>query len=48
MAGGLGLPFEVSGPSLIGVGYKFGKVAFRDYRLDPAILGSTGDAAAVI
>jgi hypothetical protein len=34
--------------TLIRVGYKFRKVAFRDYREDPAILGPTGGAAAVI
>jgi hypothetical protein len=47
MAGGLGFPFEVGGPSLGLVTY-FGKVAFHNYRVDPAILGSTGGAAAVI
>jgi hypothetical protein len=40
MAGGLGLPFEV--------GYKFRKVAFHDYREDPAILGLAGGASIVI
>jgi hypothetical protein len=34
--------------TLIGVGYRFRKVAFRDYREDPAILGSTSGAAAMI
>jgi hypothetical protein len=34
--------------TLIRVGYRFTKVAFCDYREDPAILGSTGGAAAVI
>jgi hypothetical protein len=34
--------------TLIGVGYKFRKVVFRDYREDPAILRSTGGAAVVI
>jgi hypothetical protein len=47
MAGGLGFPFEVGGPSSGSVTY-FGKVAFRNYREDPAILGSTGGAAVVI
>jgi hypothetical protein len=47
MAGGLGFPFEVGGPSSGSI-TKFRKVAFRNYRQDPAILGSTGGAAAVI
>jgi hypothetical protein len=34
--------------TLNGVGYRFRKVAFRDYREDPVILGSTSGAAAVI
>jgi hypothetical protein len=34
--------------TLIGVGYRLRKVAFRNYRGDPAILGSTGGGAAVI
>jgi hypothetical protein len=34
--------------TLIGVGYRFRKVAFRDYKEDPAILGSTGATATVI
>jgi hypothetical protein len=34
--------------TLIGVGYRFRKVAFCNYREDPAILRSTGGAAAVI
>jgi hypothetical protein len=33
---------------LIGVGYRFRKVAYCDYREDPTILRSTGGAAAVI
>jgi hypothetical protein len=37
MADGLGFPLEV--------GYRFRKVAFCDYREDPAILGPTGGAA---
>jgi hypothetical protein len=40
MAGGLGLPFEA--------GYRFRKVAFCNYKEDPAILGPIGGAAAVI
>jgi hypothetical protein len=47
MAGGLGFPFEVGGPSSGSV-TDFRKVAFRDYREDPAILGPTGGATAVI
>jgi hypothetical protein len=47
MAGGLGFPFEVGGPSSGSVTY-FGKVTFHNYREDHAILGSTGGAAAVI
>jgi hypothetical protein len=47
MAGGLGFPFEVGGPSSVSV-TNFRKVAFRNYREDPTILGSTGAAAAVI
>jgi hypothetical protein len=47
MAGGLGFPFEVGGPSLGSVTY-FRKVAFRNYRIDPVILGYTGDAATMI
>jgi hypothetical protein len=47
MAGGPGFPFEVVGPSSESV-TGFRKVAFRNYREDPAILGSTGGAAAVI
>jgi hypothetical protein len=34
--------------TLIGVDYRFRKVAFRDYREDPAIFGSTGGAATMI
>jgi hypothetical protein len=34
--------------TLIRVGYRFRKVAFRNYREDPAVLGSTGNAVAVI
>jgi hypothetical protein len=47
MAGGLGFPFEVGGPSSGSV-TDFRKVAFRNYREDPAILGSTSGAASVI
>jgi hypothetical protein len=47
MAGGLGIPFEVSGPSSGSVTY-FRKVAFLNYREDPAILGSTSVVVAVI
>jgi hypothetical protein len=47
MAGGLGFPFEVGEPSLGSVTY-FRKVAFRNYRQDPAILGSTSASAAMI
>jgi hypothetical protein len=47
MAGGLGVPFEVGGPSSGSV-TDFRKVAFCNYREDPAILGSIGGAAAVI
>jgi hypothetical protein len=47
MAGGLGFPFEVSGPSS-GLVTDFRKVAFRNYREDLAIHGSIGGAAAVI
>jgi hypothetical protein len=47
MAGGLGFPFEVGGPSSRLV-TDFRKVAFRYYREDPAILGSTGSATAKI
>jgi hypothetical protein len=46
-AGGLGFPFEVGGPSSGSV-TDFRKVAFRNYREDPAILGSTSGAASVI
>jgi hypothetical protein len=38
MASGLGFPFEVSGPSSGSI-TGFRKVAFRNYREDPAILG---------
>jgi hypothetical protein len=34
--------------TLIGVGYRFRKVSFRDYREDPVILGPTSGAATVI
>jgi hypothetical protein len=34
--------------TLIGVGYRFRKATFRDYKEDPVILGSTGAAATVI
>jgi hypothetical protein len=44
MAGGLGFPFEVSGPSS-GLVTDFRKATFRDYREDPAILGSFGGVA---
>jgi hypothetical protein len=47
MAGRLGFPFEVGGPSS-GSDKDFRKVAFHNYREDPTILGSTGGAAAVI
>jgi hypothetical protein len=47
MAGGLGFPFEVSGPTSGSV-TDFRKAAFHNYREDPAILGSTSGAAAVI
>jgi hypothetical protein len=47
MAGGLGFSFEVGGPSSGSVTY-FGKVAFCNYREDPAIIGSIGGAAAMI
>jgi hypothetical protein len=47
MAHGLGFPFEVGGPSSRSV-RDFRKVAFRNYKEDPAILGSTGGSAAVI
>jgi hypothetical protein len=47
MAGGLGFPFMVGGPSS-GLVTNFRKVAFRNYREDPAILESTGAAATVI
>jgi hypothetical protein len=38
----------IRGPWIDEVGYSFRKVTFRNYREDPAILGSTGGAAAVI
>jgi hypothetical protein len=47
MAGRLGFPFEVGGPASGSVTY-FRKVAFRNYREDPAIPGSTGGTAAMI
>jgi hypothetical protein len=47
MADGLGFSFEVSGPSSGSV-TDFRKAAFRNYREDPAILGSTGGGTAVI
>jgi hypothetical protein len=47
MADGLGFPFEVGGPSS-GLVTDFRKVAFRNYREDPAILGSIGCATAMI
>jgi hypothetical protein len=47
MAGGLGFPFEVRGPSSRSVS-DFRKVAFRNYREDLAILRSIGGAATVI
>jgi hypothetical protein len=33
--------------TLIGVGYRFKKVAFRNYRVDPVILGSTGNTVVI-
>jgi hypothetical protein len=47
MASGLGFPFKVGGPSSGSV-KDFRKVAFHNYKEDPAILGSTGGGAAVI
>jgi hypothetical protein len=47
MASGLVFPFEVGGPSSGSV-TDFRKVVFRNYREDPAILGSTGGATVVI
>jgi hypothetical protein len=47
MAGGLGFPFEVGGPSSGSV-IDFRKVTFRNYREDPVIVGSTNGVAAVI
>jgi hypothetical protein len=47
MAGGLGLPFEVGGPSSGSV-TDFRKVTFRNYREDPAIPGSTSGVTAMI
>jgi hypothetical protein len=47
MAGGLGFPLEVGGPSSGSVTY-FGKVAFHNYREDPVIPGSTGGGATMI
>jgi hypothetical protein len=47
MASGLGLTFDVSGPSSGSV-TDLRKVAFCNYREDPAIPGSTGGAAAMI
>jgi hypothetical protein len=47
MAGGLGFPFEVGGPSS-GSATGFRKVTFHNYRKDPAILESAGGAATVI
>jgi hypothetical protein len=47
MAGGLGFPFEVGAPSSGSV-TNFRKVAFHNYKEDPAILGSTGGGAALI
>jgi hypothetical protein len=47
MAGGLGFPFEVDGPSSGTVTY-FRNIAFHNYREDPAIPGSTGATAAMI
>jgi hypothetical protein len=41
MAGGLGFPFEVSGPN-------FRKVSFRNYREYSAIPSSTGGTATII
>jgi hypothetical protein len=47
MAGGLGFPFQVGGPSSRSV-TDFRKAAFHNYKEDPVILGSTSGAAAVI
>jgi hypothetical protein len=47
MAGRLGFSFEVGGPSSRSV-IDFMNVSFRNYREDPAILGSIGGAAVVI
>jgi hypothetical protein len=47
MADRLGFPFEVGGPSSGSV-TDFRKVSFRNYREDPAILGSTGGTASMI
>jgi hypothetical protein len=47
MAGGLGFPFEVGGPSSGSVTI-VRKVVFHNYKEDPAIIRSTGGAAAVI
>jgi hypothetical protein len=47
MAGGLGFPSEVGGPSLGSV-TDFRKVTFRNYREDHAVLGCTGGTAAMI
>jgi hypothetical protein len=47
MVGRLGFPFEVGGPSS-GFDIDFRKVAFHNYREDPAMLESTGSASAVI
>jgi hypothetical protein len=47
MAGGLGFPFEVGGPSSRLV-TDFRKVTFHNYKEDPAIIESTGGIAAMI
>jgi hypothetical protein len=47
MASGLGLPFEVGEPSSGSV-TDFRKVAFRNYREEPTILGQTGGADVVL
>jgi hypothetical protein len=47
MAGRLGFPFEVGGPSSVSI-TDFRMVAFCNYKEDTTILGSTGGGAAVI
>jgi hypothetical protein len=46
MAGRLGFPFKVDGPSSGRLQIR--KVAFHNYSEDPVILGPTSGAAAVI